>query len=202
MPIEERNLMPGETTTQALSRRIKMHEFLMSGGVMTGYVDGVMAYSEPIVAEEHVKCPWHLAEDCVAWVAIREGHGHWTSLQAELDVLTEAYVEGEQRDDETMNRINELVALLKGRPAGWGELREKWGTAPLSDAASHARRDSPWGGNAGVGAGLGGRGSRRRFKPEDARDKAFEELSAEQVPDEIVFDGDEEGEDEDPEIAE
>lgn len=197
MPIEERNLMPGETTTtQALSRRIKMHEFLMSGGVMTGYVDGVMAYSEPIVAEEHVKCPWHLAEDCVAWEAIREGHGHWTSLQAELDVLTEAYVEGEQRDDETMNRINELVALLKGRPAGWGELREKWSNTsspPLSDSYS---------GSSGSRSGSSGSDWARRFKPEDARDKAFEELSAEQVPDEIVFDGDEEDEDEDPEIAE
>lgn len=197
MPIEERNLMPGETTTtQALSRRIKMHEFLMSGGVMTGYVDGVMAYSKPIVAEEHVKCPWHLAEDCVAWEAIREGHGHWTSLQAELDVLTEAYVEGEQRDDETMNRINELVALLKGRPAGWGELREKWSNTsspPLSGSYS---------GSSGSRSGSSGSGWARRFKPEDARDKAFEELSAEQVPDEIVFDGDEEDEDEDPEIAE
>ena len=78
-------VLPGETDSDGRTprRRIMMHEFLMSGGIQKGYVDGKMAYSGPVGPSDYHDCPWHGA-DCWAWVEIREGRGEWTRMEAEL----------------------------------------------------------------------------------------------------------------------
>jgi hypothetical protein len=69
------HLFPDEDETKALARRIKMHEFLIPGGVQLGYdSDLKMQYSEAIEVSETPDCPWHGA-DCLAWIEIREGRG-------------------------------------------------------------------------------------------------------------------------------
>lgn len=75
-------MFPGESDKAALSRRIKMHEFLIPGGIQTGYgADGKMTYSDPIVVSETTDCPWH-GKRCEAWAAIRNGEGSASELRA------------------------------------------------------------------------------------------------------------------------
>lgn len=65
---------PNETDDRAMARRIRMHEFLMPGGVQTGYVNGKMTYSEPVDPTTDPVCPWH-GQGCSAWTEIAEGRG-------------------------------------------------------------------------------------------------------------------------------
>jgi len=71
------HLFPGETEADALRRRVKMHEYLMVGGVQLGVEaeTGRMLYSPQIDTTSHPECPWH-GEGCVAWVEIAEGRGY------------------------------------------------------------------------------------------------------------------------------
>lgn len=67
----EMHLFPGETPDKALARRVKMHEFLIPGGVQLGYNDDLkMQYSDAIDVDATPACPWH-GEDCPAWDVIR-----------------------------------------------------------------------------------------------------------------------------------
>ena len=65
----------GETEESALKRRVKMHEFLMTGGIQIGLnSSGVMEYTAAI--DDPVAygpaCPWH-GEGCSAWAVIFAG---------------------------------------------------------------------------------------------------------------------------------
>ena len=70
----------GETEQSALNRRVKMHEFLMTGGIQIGYnADKIMEYTAPI--DDPVAygpaCPWH-GEGCSAWTEIFAGNNDGT----------------------------------------------------------------------------------------------------------------------------
>jgi hypothetical protein len=72
-------LLPGENETQALKRRVKVHEFLMGGGVVLGLDEyDRVVYSGPIDTTSHPVCPWH-EEDCIAWAEIDAGRGYATT---------------------------------------------------------------------------------------------------------------------------
>lgn len=64
----------GETEADSLTRRVKMHEFLLTGGVQIGYnSSGIMEYTSEIDPVEYgPACPWH-GEGCSAWEVIFKG---------------------------------------------------------------------------------------------------------------------------------
>lgn len=67
-------LMPGEDKKRALRRRVRFHEFIASGGIAEGYVNGKMTYSDPVDPMTEPECPWH-GENCEAWAVLREQGG-------------------------------------------------------------------------------------------------------------------------------
>lgn len=120
-------LMPGETEDQAMVRRIKMHEFLMTGGVQVGRdKDGQMTYSGPITAAGYPVCPWH-GEDCLAWDEIVAGRGYWTQMEAEL-ATAEAALAVETNESQVefiQSQIENLTLALELRPRDALALRER-----------------------------------------------------------------------------
>jgi len=120
------HLNPGETEAEALKRQIKMHEFLMSGGVQIGYKEGRMAYSGPVSPSTHPVCPWH-GEGCVPWAEISEGRGEWTRIEAELAEV-ESYIAAATSAEEleALNGAAEtLREQLSYRPRDAKKLRER-----------------------------------------------------------------------------
>ena len=100
-------LLPSETGIDAdgrsMTRRIKMHEFLMTGGIKVGEREGRTTYSDPIKHTDpawETTCPWHGAQDgdCNAWLEIVAGRGYWSRLSVELAAL-EAELEDTKRED-------------------------------------------------------------------------------------------------------
>lgn len=186
--------LPNETDAQALVRRVKMHEFLMTGGVSLGYdKDGTLQYSAPIVVADTPVCPWH-EEDCVAWEELKAGRSFWGALEAERD------------DPETTpERKKEIERKLEERP----DLREIRHRTPEQIAAKVAARKkiddaTKPSTKPGVYAEAGPKtlGNpwdntkhptvSRNPKPSAKLDASA--LAGEEVPDEIVIDGDEEDE--------
>lgn len=208
-------LNPGETPEMALLRRIKMHEFLMSGGVQTSYVDGHMTYSGPIIIAATPVCPWHLVmedgEECEAWVEIREGRGHWTRLEAELEAAEHELDASEDENlEELAARILALTEQLSLRPRDAAALRartpEQLEAERRSAQVQYIQPTNDYGTSAKPQYGVtprvtpqygGSRPSPRQRPLTDARDTAITELAFEPTPDEIVIDGNEEDEDED-----
>ncbi len=102
----------GETEQSALKRRVKMHEFLMTGGIQIGLNSAqIMEYTGPI--DDPVAygpaCPWH-GEGCSAWAVIFAGDNDGTGTRNEsgftLAELREKYpniarVEREEAKDES-----------------------------------------------------------------------------------------------------
>lgn len=77
MPWPDQQVGPGETPETALRRRVKFHEFMMTGGQPNGFKNGKMSYSDPVDPIVTPNCPWHNAdgagEPCAAWTEIVEG---------------------------------------------------------------------------------------------------------------------------------
>lgn len=77
MPWPDQQLGPGETPETALRRRVRFHEFMMTGGQANGFKNGKMSYSDPVDPTATPNCPWHNAdgagEPCTAWTEIVEG---------------------------------------------------------------------------------------------------------------------------------
>lgn len=125
-------LMPGETEAQGRLRRVKMHEFLMTGGIVESTKDGHVTYSKPLTVLDALgipECPWHGA-NCDAWILIRKGEGHWTKLESELDALDEILSQKtaagkEKPSKEQWDRYNELRDELSLRPKSLNETRER-----------------------------------------------------------------------------
>lgn len=124
--------LPSETGVdvdgRTMIRRIKMHEFLMTGGVKVGEREGRTTYSDPIdhqAAEWENKCPWHGEQDgdCDAWLEIVAGRGYWTRLAAELATLQSDFIE--DGGEGNVDRIAELMAVLEMQPRDAKALRER-----------------------------------------------------------------------------
>lgn len=205
---------PGETEASALLRKIKMHEFLMTGGVMLGYEKGVMRYGPPITVATDPVCPFH-GEDCPAWEEIVAGRGHWTRMEtelweaeAELENLVRGYGE---HDEELADRISALRDSLEFRPRDAKTLRERTPEqldaerreAKMAKAAQKlaTKASQPKTGvYAKAGKKTGGNPWDRGpsdskpmiFEPEDdARNDAVAAFAGEELPDVIEIDGDE-----------
>lgn len=170
---------PGEDDATAMRRRITMHEYLMTGGVLMGTENGKAVYSDPITVAHlgqgsFEQCPWH-GEDCTAWEAIRAGDGVWTKLEAELWSLQEN--RSEHGGVEVAERIANLQDELSLRPI---QVRTE-----RPAARERVIRDSVLEKKIAKQAG--------KKKPEDARDVAFKNLrgSDEET---ISFEGNEEEE--------
>lgn len=109
-------LLPGETAADAILRRIKMHEFLMSGGVYQGLdARGCATYGPPLKAEEHPICPFHNRE-CDAWEEIRAGRGHFSRLRTALEA---AKIVGD------IQAVESLEKQLEAEPRDARALRER-----------------------------------------------------------------------------
>lgn len=133
-------LLPGEVDGDGRSRTraIKMHEFLMTGGVQTGYDNkGIMTYGPPITVDAGPVCPWH-GEGCMAWTEIVEGRGEWTRLESELADL-KADVAENGGTEEQAKQITEIADKLAYRPRGAKQLRER---TPEEFAAEKAAYDA------------------------------------------------------------
>lgn len=62
---------PGEVgAASALLRRVKMHLFVASGGVVIDTTSGITTYGQPVNPVTNPECPWH-GEGCSAWEAIK-----------------------------------------------------------------------------------------------------------------------------------
>lgn len=180
---------PGETPDRALLRRVKMHEFLMSGGVQIS--TNPVTYSEPLdpAFPETLpsECPWHpdypnLAP-CTAWEEIKAGRGSGEQPKERLAELR-------GRTPEELSEARDRVRIARNQQTGIFD--------PQFDESGADPR--PVGAFAGAATlkpkkKTGGFPWDPKPSQEDARDTAFAELSAGFVPDEIEIDGDEDGED-------
>ena len=126
------HLLPGETEAQAIVRRVKFHEFMMTGGIQQKELQGgKVVYSKPITlldALDIPECPWH-GSGCDSWIAIRRGEGYWTKLEAELaEVEATLAVRpegGGSHEPEVYARYNELRDELSLRPRDLTAIRER-----------------------------------------------------------------------------
>lgn len=172
-------------------RGVRMHEYLMSGGKMLGYKDGIMQYSGPVSPETDPVCPWH-ERDCEAWEAIKEGRGYWTALEAELEaIMADATHEANEE------RIAEILTLLEGKPRDIREVRERSDEEIARDRAwaEGKKATQPKAKSKPKQYDIIGSFDYDRDELEDARDVVADELGFEPVPDEIEIDGSEEDED-------
>lgn len=157
-----------ETPNQILIRRVKMHEFLMTGGIKAGTDErGNMIYGPPITAdaEKFPICPWHdetttsEADRCDAWTAILNGEGYWTKIESELkeaEAKFEVLAASEHTDEEDLfeasMEIADLKAELEDRPRDARALRERTGeqiaaerrSAGVYAAAGPKGPGNPW----------------------------------------------------------
>lgn len=136
-------LLPGENQDQAALRRIKMHEFLMTGGIEIRREKGTVTYSESLTVLDALEidaCPWHGA-DCEPWEAIKAGNGHWTKLESELEELTAVLrvrpAAGQPVPTKEMwDRYNQLREDLSMRPRDLQSIRDR------TDAQFERERDA------------------------------------------------------------
>lgn len=170
-----------ETTDQALLRKVKMHEFLMTGGVpiKTNLPEhhGRVVYSPPVTAITHPVCPWH-GDHCPPWDEIVAGRGYWTRMEHELEGLR-----NDTTDNEAEDEIDGLVAALELRPRDALALRER--TPKQIEAESEPKKTkkksvgNPWDRKTEIIENL-----------TDSRDSAIVAFG-ETVPDTIEIDGEE-----------
>lgn len=191
---------PGEMPDAVLLRRVKMHEFLMTGGVYLGVDPETKraVYSEPIdpdtVADEHPDCPWHGVDadgtKCAAWEEIVAGRGSGESVSPTLGELR-------NRSDEELRDSRERLRVAKDQKDGVNGWEPGGNPKPVRESPPPAKKGGgyPWDRDKADKSFTGSQHrSAERYQPiEDARDTAMESLG-ETVPDEIVIEGDEEDE--------
>lgn len=175
MPWPDGQLNPGQTPASQLKRRVKQHEFLMTGGIHIGIDDQHRAiYTPPIVDPGlYPECPFHNGP-CTAWNEILEGRGTG-------EPISQTLLEIRNRTPE------ERMALRDERRARERAESEQPNKMAWYDDDQMARDAESSFGNQ----------RRTRVKLEDSRDTAILELAlgGEPIPDEITFeDGDEEDE--------
>jgi len=134
---------PGETVDQALLRKVKMHEFLMTGGVKTGINEyGMVVYSDPITVMTSPICPWH-DKDCPAWDEIVDGRGHWTRIERELGEaladLADAAVDSDEQVALSLY-AEKLLEQLELRPRDALALRERTTEQVEAEKAEYQRK--------------------------------------------------------------
>jgi hypothetical protein len=187
----------GEDETKALKRRVRMHEFLMTGGIQLTQKPTV-TYSEAIdpatVAEEFPDCPWHGVDPdgtkCSAWEEIIAGRGTGEVISPTLTELR-----GRTYDELADERAKLRVARDQAEGFFIPQI-DAPGANPRIEAGSKFKPSTD--------PRLSFEGSQHRaderrtyIEPEpDARDVAIDALQAEAVPDEIVFEDGESEEDE------
>ena len=137
-------LLPGETPQAGTLRRVKMHEFLMSGGIQTGYnAEGKMTYGDPITVATNPVCPWH-GEDCEAWGEIVAGRGYWTKMESDLTELKRLHADAVKEGDETTTEVlsfevDKLVTALELRPRDALALRSRGAEQIAQERAEHEK---------------------------------------------------------------
>lgn len=185
-----------ETPGQVLIRRVKMHEFLMTGGVKTGTDErGNVLYGPPITAdaEKFPTCPWHddattsEIDRCDAWQSILAGDGYWSKIETELrearaeyDVLISSPHTADVDLMEKADEIAELEEELSLRPRDARALRERTPAQFASEQASNRGvyaaagpkgPGNPWDRKPGpTGTGRGGSNYPRVTQPVDGED--------------------------------
>lgn len=135
----------GDPEGRTPARAVKMHEFLMTGGVKVGEREGKATYSDPINHHDPKYsrlCPWHGEPICEAWAEIVAGRGYWTAMEDELAGL-EGELAGRKllgafNDEELSARITKLQEQLSMRPRDAKALRER---TPEMIAEERAHRD-------------------------------------------------------------
>jgi hypothetical protein len=192
---------PGESKDNALRRRVKMHEFLATGGVQLGIDPATkrMTYSGPVDPATTPECPWHPdypgVAPCAAWEEIKAGRGSG-------EVVSPTLAELRDRTPEELRDARERIRVARDQAEGiFDQTRNVPGEDPRIQrpAPKPAPRTSPSGSSQNKMAwyddpDLGAhRVSETRPRLEDARDTAMSSLGGE-VPDEIIIDGDEDEE--------
>ena len=187
------HLFPGETEDAAILRRVRMHEFLMTGGTQLGVVDGKMTYSDPIDAATTPVCPWH-DEDCIAWAEIQAGrtkaYADGPTLAELREITPEEYTEGRAKLAVEVGR-NQPASVATGefptaKPGVYAASGPKTGGNPWDKQGSYS-------GGSHVGTGTGGWSRKPRL--EDARDTVEREFSGLMPEGDVIeIDGDEEDE--------
>jgi len=199
---------PGETKENALRRRVKMHEFLMTGGVQIGFDPATKRalYSGPVDPATTPECPWHpnhpgLAP-CSAWEEIKAGRGSG-------EVVSPTLAELRNRTPEELRDARERIRVARDQAEGvFEQTRNVPGEDPRTErpATKPAPRVSltkpsnkmAWYDNDTAMKQEADRSHGYTDQPdfdhlEDARDTAVASLG-EEVPDEIIIDGDEDDE--------
>lgn len=188
---------PGEDESKAIRRRVKMHEFLMTGGVLLGEEPKTRKpiYSEPIdpltVAELHPECPWHGVDRdgtrCTAWVEIIEGRGTGEVVEPTLAELR-------GRTHEDLAEMRTKIRVARDQQDSFFRNSDAPGENPRTEppmALSPKPGGYPWDKKSPSFSGSQHRSAERYIEPvEDARDTAIEHLG-EEIPDTIEVDGDE-----------
>ncbi len=166
MPWPDQQLGPGETAETALLRRVKFHEFMMTGGQPNGFKNGKLTYSDPVDPSVTPNCPWHnadgLGEPCTAWAEVVAGR-----------------VTGYKPEPTLKERQENWDQPKLPKPSG----KQHESHGPMVSKTT-GKPIFTWDDDGGSEPPL-----------EDARDTAIGALAGEPVPDEIVIDGDEEDED-------
>lgn len=176
--------LPNEDDADAMLRRVKMHEYLMTGGVQLGLdkVTSKMLYSDPIETTdlwkaENADCPYHPGQDCTAWANIVAGNGYWTARELEREQLRDRLAEGGGSGSDA-DRAAELDGLLEFRPKQTPfEKQPKFTPKPK-------KKPFPW------STGNEPAAKQTPSKQTDARDTAFRELRSDEDA-VIEFEGDE-----------
>ena len=100
----DQQLQPGDKgdPARALIRRVKQHEFVMSGGLVEKVEGGITTYGPPVDPAKTPVCPWH-GEGCSAWKEIVEGRGTGTfdgpTLRELREMTPEEIAENRRADD-------------------------------------------------------------------------------------------------------
>lgn len=200
---------PGEPKEHALARRVKMHEFLATGGVQIGTdpVTKRAVYTGPVDPANTPECPWHPdspgVAPCSAWEEIKAGRGSG-------EVVSPTLAELRGRTTEELRDARERIRVARDQSEGiFEQTRNVPGEDPRVERpvkpVKPAVKFKPTGGNKmswyddpelnGGHAAISGAAKVRRERLEDARDTAMVNLG-EIVPDEIIIDGDEDDDEE------
>ncbi len=187
---------PGESKEHALARRVKMHEFLATGGVQIGTdpVTKRAVYTGPVDPASTPECPWHPdypgITPCSAWEEIKAGRGSG-------EVVSPTLAELRSRTPEELRDARERIRVARDQSEGiFEQTRNVPGEdprveRPVKPAPRTSLSDNKmaWYDDPDLSAH---RVSETRPRLEDARDTAMVNLG-EIVPDEIIIDGDEDG---------